>query len=346
MKLNSKFWGLWIVFVMIGTLFAQGEDTWTANLTHSWTFDDGTPNDYVGGAHGTLIGGAIIADGSLLTYEGNQWMEMPGDKIAINTYDEITLEIWFVPLAEANTSWHMIVYFGDANESGQGVDYYFITPARADNVSRAAISCGVYTNPWTGESGANGTEYDDGNLHHMVSTLTNDEITLYIDGEFMASNTLAPNNSIDQISTTYAYLARGGYSGDPPWKGEILEFNIYNRALTPDEIRALYDRGPGPHVGVVQETASSIPTRYGLFQNYPNPFNMSTTIAFDLPKKSKVRLSVYDMSGREVVTLLNEIKAPGQYRVPFHAENLSSGLYLCRLETDTQILTRRMLLLK
>jgi hypothetical protein len=153
------------------------------NLTHSWTFTDTTTNDYVGGANGTLMGGAYLSDGSLWTDNSGSWMEMPADKIAMNTYKAVTIEMWFVPLAEANTAYTMLAYFGNTI-NGAGVNGYFMCAARGDDKSRAAISCGVEVNPWSGESGANGPEYDDGELHHMVSTLDTANITLYIDGQF------------------------------------------------------------------------------------------------------------------------------------------------------------------
>lgn len=81
-----------VILILTGSLFAQGVDPGTENLTHSWTFNDGTANDYVGSANGTLMGGAGIEAGSLFMYDINQWMEMPADVIALNTYNEITIE--------------------------------------------------------------------------------------------------------------------------------------------------------------------------------------------------------------------------------------------------------------
>jgi hypothetical protein len=324
-------------------LFAQ-VDPGTENLTHSWTFEDGTPNDYVGGANGTLEGGAFVEDGALVTANLNQWMAMPADVIELNAYPEITLEAWFISVPDANTGFHMLVYFGNTVNT-VGNDYYFFTPARQDNISRAAISCGVVTSPWTGESGANGPEYDDGELHHMVSTLTNAEITLYVDGALTGSSPLAANNSIPAISTAFAYLAKSGYDGDPTWQGVIPEFNIYNKALSADEVLFLFQRGPT--TAVEERGATTLPKEYSLLQNYPNPFNPMTTISFSLPKKSRVNLAVYDLLGHEVAKLVDEVKAAGQSSVQFDGANLSSGIYICRMTVDgNQVFARKMTLLK
>ncbi len=219
------------------------------SLTHSWTFDDGTARDVVGDANGVLVTtkdandvvvGPIIEDGALVTNAQDQWMEMPGDKIAINAYSEFTVEAWYTPKAGGNTSWTMLAYFG-ASDSGSGNDGFFITSARGDNVSRAAISCGNVSAPYSVESGANGTEYDDGLLHHMVATVDANFIALYIDGKLSSKTALSATNKISLLSNNLAYLAKGGYSGDPEWIGAIHEFNMYNKALSLGQVMYLYN---------------------------------------------------------------------------------------------------------
>jgi hypothetical protein len=86
--------------------------------------------------------------------------------------------------------------------------------------------------------------------------------------------------------------------------------------------------------------------RPALEQNYPNPFNPSTTINYELPKSSEVRLSVHDMLGREVSVLVNERKNAGVHAVEFDASALSSGMYLYQLQAGDFIQTRRLVILK
>lgn len=329
---------------MIGSLAAQGVDPGTANLKHSWTFEDGTPNDYVGGVNGTLVGGATVSEGSLITAAQGQYMEMVGGDITIDTYTAITLSIWYIPTEAVNTGYTMIAYFGDT-VSNVGVDGLFLSAARGDNFSRAAISCGVYTSPWSGESGANGPEYDDGYLHHMVSTLTNDSIKLFMDGALTGATALSPTNQIGLISENYAYLAKSGYSADLQWLGEILQFDIYEQALNADEVLYLNQKGPAEGANGVKETAG-FPGDFSLSQNYPNPFNPVTNISFDLPGRSEVRIAVYDLSGREVARLADGIEPAGRHTVQFNGGNLSSGLYFCKMNVDGRIFTKRMMLLK
>ena len=93
------------------------------------------------------------------------------------------------------------------------------------------------------ESGADGPEYDDGLLHFMVSTISATDITLYIDGVLIATTPLSEANKLAGVSTNFAYLAKGGYSGDPEWIGQIHSFSMFNRAITADEVAQLFEEG-------------------------------------------------------------------------------------------------------
>ena len=91
---------------------------------------------------------------------------------------------------------------------------------------------------------------------------------------------------------------------------------------------------------------SHLPLKFNLSQNYPNPFNPSTKIAFTIPQTAFVNLTVYDILGREVTTLVNEEKHAGNYRIEFKTENLPSGIYLYKLQAGNLIETKKMILLK
>jgi hypothetical protein len=83
-----------------------------------------------------------------------------------------------------------------------------------------------------------------------------------------------------------------------------------------------------------------------LHQNYPNPFNPSTTIRFSLPSSGFVSLTVFDVLGQEIRTLLNEMQALGEHTVTFDAGNMPSGLYFYRLQHNGNTLNGKMLLAK
>lgn len=91
---------------------------------------------------------------------------------------------------------------------------------------------------------------------------------------------------------------------------------------------------------------SGIPITYSLSQNYPNPFNPVTKINFSIPKQGIVKLKVYDVLGKEVMTLVNEQRPAGNYSVEFNASNLSSGAYFYRIEAGEFIDVKRMIVIK
>ena len=90
----------------------------------------------------------------------------------------------------------------------------------------------------------------------------------------------------------------------------------------------------------------SPPVKFVLNQNYPNPFNPSTRISFSIPKEGPVSLRVYDILGREVVTLVNENRKAGQYTERFDGSRLASGVYMYVLQSAEGRLTSRMILAK
>ncbi len=89
-----------------------------------------------------------------------------------------------------------------------------------------------------------------------------------------------------------------------------------------------------------------MPTAYSLNQNYPNPFNPTTTISFTLPTENNVKLSVYNLLGEEVATLVNGVITAGNHRVDFNAAELSSGMYLYKLEAGNFSATKKLVLMK
>jgi len=93
-------------------------------------------------------------------------------------------------------------------------------------------------------------------------------------------------------------------------------------------------------------TIEGKPGEFSLNQNYPNPFNPSTNIGFSLPQTGKVRLVVFDLLGREVVTLLNKEMEAGNHAVVFEASSLSAGLYFARISFGGKVLTQKMTLMK
>lgn len=90
----------------------------------------------------------------------------------------------------------------------------------------------------------------------------------------------------------------------------------------------------------------NVPNEYSLGQNYPNPFNPKTTISYAIPQTGLVQIKIFNIIGREIITLVNEQKQAGRYNVEFNADELPSGVYLYRLQSGDFVRTEKMVLLK
>ena len=95
---------------------------------------------------------------------------------------------------------------------------------------------------------------------------------------------------------------------------------------------------------VENHVQSAIP--FALEQNYPNPFNPGTEIRYQVPGVGRVTLKVFDILGREIRTLVNEVKQPGVYNVQFDGNGLANGVYLYRLQAGSLVNAKKLLLLK
>jgi hypothetical protein len=345
------------IFVMTAWLNAQ-TDPGTDNLDHHWTFNDGTTTDTgtIGGVDGVLMGNCAIVDGSLVCTDpedpadavvpnagtGEAWMELDGAALAVLIYDELTIAGWYTSEEGANTGFHMLCYFGDSNANGVGSDGLFYSPSRGDDKSRIAISCGEAATPWTAETGSDGPEIDDGVLHHFAGVFTAVDVSYYLDGVLQATTPMAAQNSLYSISSNYAWLGRGGYTADPSWQGSIHDFSMYSRGLTENEVLflALQD----PFATGVDEVGA--PADFALSQNYPNPFNPATDIAYSVRQTGQVTLTVFDVLGKTVATLINETLNPGDYVATFDAHQLSGGVYYYQLKSSSGVITKKMVLMK
>ncbi len=118
-----------------------------------------------------------------------------------------------------------------------------------------------------------------------------------------------------------------------------------NVASLPQDIQDLcYEAGTSPTA--VEPIAGSRPERFALGRNYPNPFADRTTFEYALPETQPVRVRVYDLLGRVIATLVDEVQPAGTYRVTFEATGLSNGVYIYRLETPSGIYAQKMMIVR
>ena len=175
----------------------------------------------------------------------------------------------------------------------------------------------------------------------------------------------APNNESGADITGYAYRYKesGGdfiaYTDIPesgPGQANARSYTVpglTNGVEYVFHVRALNEHGGGLPAevtvtlpGIVSSENEELPAEVTLSANYPNPFNPETTIRYALPQAGEVRLAVYDLLGHEVAILVDQSKPAGNHTVRFGAGNLSSGLYVYRLQAQDKTIVRTMMLVK
>ena len=224
--------------------------------------------------------------------------------------------------------------------SWQGAIYF-----TSDSLTLYAVSHSPYAIWQSVDAGENWqTVYTDSLPFGILPDPDNPELLYLWQGRH-----LRQSNNGGQTFTMYWELA-----------GEIL--NLYKKSGSDWLFAAVADKiyriTPADTVVIkalnplsIDEAPSPIPQVFALQQNYPNPFNPATNIAFDLPVGNWVTLTVYDLLGREVKTLVNEQKTPGRYLVKWDGTNsagipAASGVYLYRLKAGEFVQTRKMLLMR
>ena len=100
------------------------------------------------------------------------------------------------------------------------------------------------------------------------------------------------------------------------------------------------------YYNLTEDVSIEAPNKFHVSQNYPNPFNPSTIIKYDVAKQGYVKILVYDILGREVKTLVNELLKPGRYEALFDGSNLTTGVYYYRMNAGDYSETKKMLLIK
>ncbi len=147
------------------------------------------------------------------------------------------------------------------------------------------------------------------------------------------------------VNCSYSFSSPAIDAGSP----DILDFSLDCNAglgTSRSDLGAYGGNYGGTISEVKRKSFSEVPSKFELKQNYPNPFNPSTTIEFNVPRKSFVTLGVYNSLGQKVKTLLEKELNGGNHAVEFDASSLSSGVYFYRLEASDFTTVRKMILLK
>ena len=127
---------------------------------------------------------------------------------------------------------------------------------------------------------------------------------------------------------------------------KLDEFRIYDRVLGAPEIAQTWNWTLPYFMTSIKQVGTEIPGTFSLEQNYPNPFNSITNVKFKIANSGLTTLKVYDLPGKEVAIIVNEILHPGTYSVMFDGSNLASGVYFYKMQAGNFIEVRKMILTK
>ncbi|MDP3149392.1 MAG: T9SS type A sorting domain-containing protein [Ignavibacteria bacterium] len=189
--------------------------------------------------------------------------------------------------------------------------------------------------------------------------------------ELVSFNAIISNNKVDLRWKTATELNNYGFDIERSIRNETIgtwnwgkigfvqghgnsnspkEYSFTDQAATSGNytyrLKQVDNDGTFKYSETVEVTVGQVPNDYSLNQNYPNPFNSSTTITYDIPKTSFVRISVYDILGKEIKLVVNAEKNPDHYEILFDAKELAGGIYYYSIKAGEFSQSKKMILLK
>jgi photosystem II stability/assembly factor-like uncharacterized protein len=155
----------------------------------------------------------------------------------------------------------------------------------------------------------------------------------------------ADNKTGDLAFSKLGFINGQGFSNSPK-EYSFIDKTIIGGNKYSYRLKQIDNDGSVIYSKIVEVQAGNIPDKFALNQNYPNPFNPVTEISYSIPLASLVQLKVYNILGKEISSLVNETKQPGNYHITFNAAALPSGVYFYKLEAGSFTSVKKMILMK
>jgi len=281
------------------------------------------------GLDGVVVGGADWGDGIRgggMFFNGVDAYVNLGISPYFDIEYQITLAAWVAPLDVAN---------GQDNEWIDKGDHSWALKEKGDGNFEFFIYDGNWFYPWyMMDDSYNGA------WNHFAGTYDGFTLKMYVNGDSVQS---FEHEGVIGVTEYEVHLGHNSEVVDRFFEGQLDEAMIYDRALTSEEIKSVFEATQLPLA--VEERVPAGVKGFALLQNYPNPFNPSTTIRYSVEKPGMVAIKVYDLLGKEVGTPAHGRVAEGGHSVVFDATGLPSGVYFYRMQVDGRFSEMKKMLL-
>ncbi|MBS1494532.1 MAG: zinc-dependent metalloprotease [Bacteroidetes bacterium] len=273
----------------------------------------------------------------LTTNNGTSWTSL-----ATNVPAQQHYYVWTVPYISTSSNCKIKIYDAGNPSLADTVDNVFtikatmtgvslISPANSTAFTTTPIDTSKIVFSWT----PSGT-LPEINYKFKIKKIGGQFVSLPSDSNGKAARFTVTKSKLDSLAALFVV------TGDSVLCGWAATSYLNADSLT-SEIRILTIK---THTVGVNNISSVIPTEHKLYTNYPNPFNPVTKIKFEIPKDEFVKITVYDLSGKVVSELVNERLQAGVYETDFDGARLASGTYFYKIETNSFVETRKMVLIK
>ncbi|MCK9426615.1 MAG: T9SS type A sorting domain-containing protein [Ignavibacteriaceae bacterium] len=270
------------------------------------------------------LGNALKFDGvdDYVQFQVSSSFDLPGGVVSLSVWTVLNylpadLPATFGPIFDSET------------------DNYVIYEDKGNNQLRfkAATSGGA------ARPGINAADLKTGEWLHIVGVYDGTNAKIYMNGILKSTLPLTGTVNKGQVATL-------GKSGTSFFSGKIDNVQIFKKALTYQEVSDLYaNTKTAVNITAVEDEDINL-REFNLNQNYPNPFNPETKLSYQLPVSGRVSLKVFDILGREVATLVDEVKEAGTYDVSFSGKAFASGAYFYKFQSGNYVKIKKMILLK
>lgn len=314
---------------------SDGGDSWTPQ---SLAFDGLYDIHMISGETGWLVGESGLI---LRTFNGCKTFEYLTSNVTDNIYDVFFLD--------ENYGWAVTYAQTVLRTSDGGINWeasQFSSSYYQDGM------CVFFIDNLTGFLGSTEGLFKstDGGINWGPVSLTTNQ---YIYDIFFTTNKqgwILANNSSYSYGGGIYYTTDGGNI----WNVELVSSeNLYSLSFIPEgpgwavgSNGSILTYNGGGAIAIDYEEATTTPGSYKLYQSYPNPFNPSTKISFDIPERSYVELKLFDILGRELITMVDESKEAGRYQIDLNMREFASGTYFYRIKANNFTDTKKLMLVK